>query len=252
MVNYRASFVILPILLLLATTARCSWISGGAPPPAVTEGDYVTSPDELMNDDDDAASPGPSNELESPEKDESTPGPSNELEEESEEESSPGPESDIMVQAKNSIESHRKVLISQEQEKDDTFIIQGKVYCDPCRIQFPTKISFPLAGTKVTLVCHKETGEETYRVEGESDQKGKYTLEAVGDHADEICEITVNQSPDPNCPEIMDDENHVRVSLTNKHGAKGKGRYANPLGFMVKEADPRCKEALDELGFTGI
>ncbi|XP_071721730.1 olee1-like protein [Rutidosis leptorrhynchoides] len=215
MVDYRARLVVLSILLLTATTARSSWMNGGAPSPSITEGDYVTSPDDLMNDDD-AVSPGPSN-----------------------------------IEGKKLIESHRKVLVSQEKD-DNTFVIQGKVYCDPCRIQFPTKISYALAGTKVTLVCHKENGEESYKFEGESDQKGKYTLNAVGDHADEICEITVNESPDPNCPDIMDDENHVRVSLTNKHGAKGKGRYANPLGFMVKDVDPRCKEALDELGFTGV
>lgn len=152
-----------------------------------------------------------------------------------------------------SANEEESILQEKDIVPDDTFIIQGKVYCDPCRIQIPTKISYPLPHTKVTLVCHKaDSDEESYRVEGSSDEKGKYTLDAVGDHAEEICEIIVSESPDPNCPELMDDENNVRVSLTNKHGIKGKGRYANPLGFMVTSADPRCKEALDELGFTVV
>nr|GEU90058.1 olee1-like protein [Tanacetum cinerariifolium] len=241
MVDYKAFLVL--IILSMATTTRCSWISGGAPPPASTGDDYTIG--------DDYISPSPGGSVKSSKDNGVSPGPSDESTEENDEdddEAAAGPDSEFMVQEKSTEPNSKE----DEPAGGESFIIQGKVYCDPCRIQFPTKISYALAGTKISLVCHKETGEETYRVEGESDRKGKYTIEAVGDHADEICEITVSQSPDPNCPELMDDENHVRVSLTNKHGAKGRGRYANPLGFMVMDADPRCKEALDELGFTGI
>lgn len=240
MVDYTTPLVLLSMVLYMVTMARSSWISGGGPPPASVGEDYVG--------DYFADAPSPANNLTVQEKDELAPGPSDDLMTEENDEIAPGPIEDFMIQGKSSIIQEKESV----PDNGDTFIIQGKVYCDPCRIQFPTKISYPLPNTKITLVCHKVTGEETYRVEGSSDDKGKYALNAVGDHAEEVCEITVSDSPDPNCPELMDDENHVKVSLTNKHGAKGKGRYANPLGFMTTNADPRCKESLEELGFTGI
>ncbi|KAI3783013.1 hypothetical protein L2E82_13075 [Cichorium intybus] len=250
MANHTTLLVLSFVVLSMVTIGRCSWISGGAPPPA-SVGDYMELGDELT----DRPSPSPNGDSITQGKDELAPGPT------PKEADGPGPAGEFMIQGKRYIwEGFGDVggdFINQNKESvppnEDTFIIQGKVYCDPCRIQFPTKISFALAGTKVILVCHKvNSDEETYRVEGMTDEKGNYKITAVGDHAEEICEITVTDSPDINCPELMDDENHVRVSLTNKHGVKGKGRFANPLGFMSEVADPRCKEALDELGFTGI
>ncbi|MFS7930687.1 putative allergen Ole e 1 [Helianthus anomalus] len=237
-----AGYAAILFLLSMATTAHCSWISGGAPPP-VKAGDYVPLGDDLLDIPSPVSEPGSNDALALEEIDyaayaAAAAGSGGE-----------GKGSTTDMPAANG----EKRILQEKETSKDMFIIQGKVYCDPCRIQIPTKISYPLAGTKVSLVCHKaDTDEESYRVDGESDAKGKYRLEAVGDHAEEICEIVVSESPDPNCPELMDDENHVKVSLTNKHGLKGKGRYANPLGFMASDADPRCKEALDELGFTGI
>ncbi|KAI3773041.1 hypothetical protein L6452_04238 [Arctium lappa] len=297
-----ADYATLLVLLSMAATARCSWISGGAPPPA-SIGDFEILGDELLDplapaskhlaEEKDEVAPGPGGDFviqrkheeeededapespsggkdeededapESPssgkdEEDEDAPGPSSD----EKDEVAPGPNDETTVEEKSSIadspgasgEQLKRLRLKESVPADGTkFIVQGKVYCDPCRIQFPTKISYPLSNTKVILLCHKEeTDEETYRLEAKSDDKGKYTLNAVGDHADEVCEITVSESPDPKCPELMDDENHVRVSLTNKQGAKGNARLANPLGFMVTDADPRCKEVLDELGFTGI
>ncbi|XP_076924232.1 anther-specific protein LAT52-like [Bidens hawaiensis] len=136
---------------------------------------------------------------------------------------------------------------------DGSFIVQGKVYCDPCRIQFPTKISYPVPNTKVTLQCRKrENGAETAKVEGKTDSSGMYRITATGDHEEEICDVRVTESPDKKCPEVMDDESVARVSLTDKDGVRGNTRKANPIGFMVKEIDPRCKEILAEIGITGI
>ncbi|XP_071686254.1 pollen allergen Sal k 5.0101-like [Rutidosis leptorrhynchoides] len=135
----------------------------------------------------------------------------------------------------------------------ESFNIQGKVYCDPCRIQFPIKISYPVPSTKVILRCrNRESGVETVKMEGMSDANGMYSLTAKGDHEEEICEVRVTESPDAKCPEIMDDESSARVSLTDKNGVRGKSRMANPIGFMVKDIDPRCKEILAEIGITGI
>ncbi|KAI3801040.1 hypothetical protein L1987_29141 [Smallanthus sonchifolius] len=245
MADYTNILVLLTIILSSATITRCSWISRGGP-PLVRVGDYIPLGDDLMD-------------IPSPEKDEIVTGPNDDFDLEEAGYVAQGPDDKFMIRGKRSIadmpaaNGKEFTLQGKDTVSEDTFIIQGKVYCDLCRIQIQTKISYPLANTKVTLVCHKaENDEESYRVEGSSDDKGKYILNVVGDHAEEICEIIVSESPDPNCPELMDDENNVRVSLTNKHGIKGKGRYANPLGFMVTNADPRCKEALDELGFTVI
>ncbi|KAF5782399.1 putative allergen Ole e 1 [Helianthus annuus] len=135
----------------------------------------------------------------------------------------------------------------------ESFIVQGKVYCDPCRIQFPTKLSYPLPNTKVVLRCtNRDTGAQTYTAEGKTDAKGMYTLNATGDHEEEICDVRIKESPNSKCPELMDDESIARVSLTDKNGVRGKARMANPIGFMVKEIDPRCKEVLAEIGIIGI
>ncbi|XP_071719658.1 olee1-like protein [Rutidosis leptorrhynchoides] len=135
----------------------------------------------------------------------------------------------------------------------ESFTIQGKVYCDPCRIQFPIKISYPVPNTKVILRCrNRESGVETVKTEGMSDANGMYSLNASGDHEEEICDVRVTESPDPKCPEVMDDESSARVSLTDKNGVRGNTRMANPIGFMVKDIDPRCKAILDEMGIKGM
>ncbi|GJZ17052.1 olee1-like protein [Tanacetum coccineum] len=135
----------------------------------------------------------------------------------------------------------------------ESFLIQGKVYCDPCRIQFPTKISYPVPNTKVILECReRESGKETKKIEGTTDSNGMYSITASGDHEEEICDVKVTKSPDQKCPEVMDDESSARVSLTDKNGVRGNTRQANPIGFMVKEIDPRCKEILEEIGIMGI
>ncbi|KAL7599114.1 anther-specific protein LAT52 [Lactuca sativa] len=135
----------------------------------------------------------------------------------------------------------------------EAFVVQGKVYCDPCRIQFPTKISYPIPNAKVVLVCRaREQSGESYNVEGTSDANGMYSITATGDHEEEICDVHVTESPDSKCPEVMDDERSARVSLTDKNGVRGNSRAANPIGFMVKEVDPRCKEILAEIGIIGL
>lgn len=143
--------------------------------------------------------------------------------------------------------------LSEPSPDGESFVVKGKVYCDPCRIQFPTKISYPVPNTKVVLQCHnRESGTETVKVEGKTDANGMYSLTSIGDHEEEICDVKITESPDSKCPEVMDDESHARVSLTDKNGVRGKLRQANPIGFMVKEIDPRCKEILEEIGIMGI
>lgn len=37
-------------------------------------------------------------------------------------------------------------FLNLAQATSETFFVEGKVYCDTCRVQFETKISQPLAG----------------------------------------------------------------------------------------------------------
>ncbi|EOY28007.1 hypothetical protein QUC31_012799 [Theobroma cacao] len=136
----------------------------------------------------------------------------------------------------------------------EQFFVEGKVYCDNCRAQFVTKISKYMAGAQVRLECRdREGGDITYSVDGETDESGTYHIKVEGDHEEEICEVSLVQSSDPECSEI-DKENFLRksarISLTKYSGITSDSRLANPLGFMVKKPLPECTEVLRELGIT--
>ncbi|OMO93010.1 Pollen Ole e 1 allergen/extensin [Corchorus capsularis] len=136
----------------------------------------------------------------------------------------------------------------------ETFKVVGRVYCDNCRAQFVTKISKYISGAKVRLECRdREGGHLTYKSEGETDSTGTYELKVEGDHEEEVCEVALVKSSDPDCAEI-DHENFLgksaRISLTKDSGISSDIRLANPLGFMVKERLPECTEVLRELGIT--
>ncbi|XWS19698.1 hypothetical protein CRYUN_Cryun31cG0038300 [Craigia yunnanensis] len=139
-------------------------------------------------------------------------------------------------------------------ESTPQFFVEGKVYCDNCRAQFVTRISKYMEGAKVRLECKDlEGGKLTYFVDGETDASGTYRLKVEGDHEEEICEVALIESSDPECSEI-DKENYLRksarVSLTKENGISSDSRISNPLGFMVKERVPECTEVLRELGIT--
>ncbi|KAM7511788.1 hypothetical protein LguiB_010663 [Lonicera macranthoides] len=135
-------------------------------------------------------------------------------------------------------------------KKESIFQVQGKVYCDTCRVQFETKVSEPISGAQVKLEC-KDTRTEkiTLTVEGVTNESGNYTLQVKGDHELDICEVSVVKSPREDCSEAIDEK--TEVVCTNNSGMHTEVRYANPLGFMKKEADSKCKEVLDQLGFLG-
>ncbi|XP_059645813.1 olee1-like protein [Cornus florida] len=132
-------------------------------------------------------------------------------------------------------------------KKDGKFTVEGKVYCDPCRVQFVTKISQFLEGAHVVLLCKdEETGNVTYSVNGQSGKDGSYSLKVEGDHGDEICEVKVATSPQPDtCGEAMDET--APVTLTD-NGMSTDIRYANYIGFMKKDPDAECPKVLEELG----
>ncbi|KAA0055757.1 olee1-like protein [Cucumis melo var. makuwa] len=125
----------------------------------------------------------------------------------------------------------------------DQFFVEGKVYCDTCRVQFFTKVS--------KFLKEIEGGSVTLNKEAVTDKSGKYSIEADGDHEEEVCEVSLVKSVDPDCDEISKEGyGHTsRVTITNNSGITNPVRLANPLAFLKKEKLPECKEVLRELGF---
>ncbi|XVE50097.1 hypothetical protein DITRI_Ditri01bG0134000 [Diplodiscus trichospermus] len=137
----------------------------------------------------------------------------------------------------------------------DIFFVEGKVYCDTCRVEFETKLSEPIkGGATVKLECRNRTvgGGITYSREAVTDEKGKYSIQVEGDHEEEICEVRVIKSPREDCNELMEAWNKARVLLTNKVGIMQPLRFANSLGFLKKEAVPGCAQLLKEMGFPSF
>ncbi|XP_030525429.1 olee1-like protein [Rhodamnia argentea] len=132
----------------------------------------------------------------------------------------------------------------------EQFSVIGKVYCDTCRVDFETKASYGLADSKVRLECHNRTsGVLTLSAEAVTDKSGEYKLVIDGDHEEEICELQLVESSDPECSSLLEGAVHnARVALTNKNGVAQAVRYANPLAFTKKESLPNCKQVLIDMG----
>ncbi|KAL5841467.1 hypothetical protein ACOSQ3_012070 [Xanthoceras sorbifolium] len=145
-------------------------------------------------------------------------------------------------------------LLGKAYGDDSKFYVVGTVYCDTCRTQFVTRISELMHQAKVRLECReREDGKVTYSVDGETDNLGVYHLPVEGDREEEVCEIHLVESSDPECSDI-DNKTYLkksaRISLTRDSGIASKNRIANPLGFMKKDPLPECPEVLKELGIT--
>ncbi|KAJ7948738.1 Pollen-specific protein-like protein [Quillaja saponaria] len=141
-------------------------------------------------------------------------------------------------------------FIGFAQAHGDEFLVQGKVYCDPCRVQFETKLSKGVAGALVHLECRSILNNtKTVEVDGKTDDTGLYKLPVNGDHEEEYCEVTLKEDNKSDCKDIMEVD-RARVALTKNNGDASVERFANALGFMNKEVDPACAEVLKELFFN--
>ncbi|XP_022718027.1 olee1-like protein [Durio zibethinus] len=137
---------------------------------------------------------------------------------------------------------------------EDRFFVEGKVYCDTCRVEFETRLTEPIKGATVNLECRNRTldGSITYSRGATTDELGKYSIEVEGDHAEEICEVSVTKSPREDCNEFMEAWRKARVLLTKNDGVIAPVRYANSLGFLKKKAVPGCAQVLKEMGFVPL
>ncbi|KAI5662402.1 hypothetical protein M9H77_21725 [Catharanthus roseus] len=135
----------------------------------------------------------------------------------------------------------------------EVFDIEGNVYCDPCRVEFETRLSSPIAGATVRLECRNSEFENvTYSIEGLTDSVGHYKLSVKGEHEEDICEISAVKSPREDCNVKFESFEKARISCTENSGIKGDIRYANPLGFMTEKSSSECQEVLEELGLLPV
>ncbi|MED6133736.1 hypothetical protein PIB30_030953 [Stylosanthes scabra] len=139
---------------------------------------------------------------------------------------------------------------AQPTPKNSSFVVEGKVYCDPCRVEFETRLSHPLSDIKVKLECKKIDDEKniTFTAETTTDKNGFYSLPVYGDHQEEICQVKTERSSHPKCKELMKNMEADRIILTKNDGVSSSRRFVNPLGFMTRNIDARCVNIAQELG----
>ncbi|KAF8025890.1 hypothetical protein BT93_F2650 [Corymbia citriodora subsp. variegata] len=133
---------------------------------------------------------------------------------------------------------------------DEQLAVVGKVYCDTCRVDFETKASYGLPDSKVRLECHnRTTGALTLKADTVTDKSGGYKLTVEGDHEEELCELSLVESSEPECSSLLEGAVHnARVALTNKNGVSQPVRFANPLAFAKVKPLAHCGQVLLEMG----
>ncbi|KAF5205328.1 Pollen allergen ole e 1 family [Thalictrum thalictroides] len=125
--------------------------------------------------------------------------------------------------------------------------VRGLIYCDTCRVLFPTIVAKPATDAQVTLVCRDRENEKNVTVSittSAIDEHGKYVFEVDGDHEDEICEVRLEKNNDPDCTQIIPGLDRARILISDNSGIASNVRYANPLGFIKSEALPECAQIL--------
>ncbi|KAK4347233.1 hypothetical protein RND71_033572 [Anisodus tanguticus] len=132
------------------------------------------------------------------------------------------------------------------------FVLEGIVYCDPCRSEFKTNLSQPHADARVGMQCrHPEDEKVSITVSASTNSSEYYHMLISGYHENEICETFLIRSPREDCSEIPT-EGHARessrVTLTN-NGMPGKYCTVNPLFFLAKKAAPECEKEFQEMEY---
>ncbi|GMJ13840.1 hypothetical protein like AT1G29140 [Hibiscus trionum] len=142
-------------------------------------------------------------------------------------------------------------LLCLVEATQDKFIVEGKVYCDTCRVEFETKLSEPIKGAFVNLECRNRTDGKSisHTQDVVTDETGVYKIEVEGDHEEEICEVSLIKSPRDDCNDPTELWRKSRVVLTSSDGVNGPHRFANNLGFMKRELLPECTQVLTEMGY---
>ncbi|KAM7251976.1 hypothetical protein ACFE04_023859 [Oxalis oulophora] len=141
------------------------------------------------------------------------------------------------------------VVLASAHRGNDFLFVEGKVYCDTCRVYFETRLSNFLTGAQVKLECRERNNETvTLTMNGTTDKDGSYSFAVNGEHEEEICEVSLVKSPDSECAEISDEK--ARVVITKNVGVVDPVRFANPISFMRTQAVANCTQVLNELGLS--
>ncbi|KAK4800815.1 hypothetical protein SAY86_021302 [Trapa natans] len=132
----------------------------------------------------------------------------------------------------------------------ERLIVQGSIFCDTCRVDFATPLSYDLKDTKVKLECRNTTTNVvTLSMEGKTDKSGWYKIEVDNDHDDELCEVSLVESGDPKCGETLKGMvRTARIALTNRNGVAQETRFAGALSYATKESHADCAKVLLKMG----
>lgn len=100
------------------------------------------------------------------------------------------------------------------------------------------------------LSCRNRTTEVvTLTAEATTDESGWYKIPVDGDHEEELCEVSLIESSDPNCSDLLEGAIYrARISLTNRNGVTQTSRFASALGYATKVAHSNCTQVLLEMG----
>lgn len=97
-----------------------------------------------------------------------------------------------------------------------------------------------------------ETQSETFKTEGKTDKDGKYKLTVEGDHENDICEVTLVNSPRTDCSEIVPDMVNNRVVCSKNVGMHNAVRFVNPLFFQKDKPVEGCKELIEKMELVDL
>ncbi|MFX9847073.1 pollen Ole e 1 allergen/extensin family protein, partial [Acinetobacter baumannii] len=125
------------------------------------------------------------------------------------------------------------------------FKVVGPVYCDTCRCGYETEATKYLAGATVRIECRNgKTAEVTYTKSGVTDATGKYEILVNTDRGDEICDVVLVKSSDPQCAQANAGRDRARIILTRNNGMTSDTRFANAMGFLANTPLASCTEIL--------
>ncbi|KAK8712276.1 hypothetical protein V6N13_147524 [Hibiscus sabdariffa] len=129
-------------------------------------------------------------------------------------------------------------------DKPNIYTVTGHVYCDTCNVESENKLSDPLLGASVKLVCTNPTDNTiTYQTpEIITSAKGDFRLHVPGEYKDSTCEAILTRSPTKACDEPVESLKKAKVVITTKDGVPGVIPCPNSLAFKNKVAPPECKD----------
>lgn len=98
------------------------------------------------------------------------------------------------------------------------------------------------------LVCTKRDQPEviTYSSKGVTGFDGEYKITVNRDCGDDICDVILESSSDPECAVPNGGRDRARVVLTWNNGMVSGTRFANNLGFLQNVPLARCPQILQQ------